>query len=120
MISVPYGTQLSFWDDYPSEHDIVFSITYCVQGCPFSGVYEARDKGTTIFSQRFGDELKDPAKYLITIKKDFYTSWGDRLYHYIADDQWEALSKITELTGKRPLWKMGYADERLPSNYGGH
>ena len=120
--SVPYGTQLSFWDDMyvPDDKSIVFDITYCQCGCPFNGVYEARDKESTMFVQPFGREKLAPSKYLITIKPDFPIHAGDRVHHYIVDDQWESFAKIKELTGRNPLWRMSDVDERLPSNYSSH
>jgi len=115
---VPYGTQLSFWEDHPSERDIVFSVTYCQHGCPFNGVHEARDKESTVFVQRFGRELEEPAKYVLVVKQDFFTHLGDKLACYIMDDQWEAYAKITELTGRRPLWRMSITDEHRASGVG--
>jgi hypothetical protein len=122
MTEIPYGTQLSFWDNMylPYDKSIVFSVTYCQHGCPFNGVYEARDKKSTMFVQRFGRELTDTAKYLITVKQDFPTHLGDKVHHHIVHDQWESFEKIKELTGRHPLWRMSDADERLPSNLGGH
>ena len=114
---IPYGTQLSFWEDYPSSTNIVFSITYCQRGCPFNGVYEARDKNTTIYAQMFGGPLKEPTKYLLAVQKDSPRNLNDRAYYYIADNQWEGLDKIHKLTGRHPLWRMSPADEYLPSNY---
>jgi len=115
-----YGTQLSFWDDYSLEYNIVFDITYCQPGCPFNGVYEARGNGVTIYAQLFGSALAEPTKYLLAVQKDAPRSLIDRVYYYIANDQWEASAKITELTGRTPLWRMSLEDQQLPSNLGGH
>ena len=41
MTTIPYGTQLSLWDDIPTSLDIVFRPTFCMNGCSFNGVYEA-------------------------------------------------------------------------------
>jgi len=113
---MPYGTQLSLWEDYPSAKDIVFSITQCVHGCPFDGVYEAKDKGTTVFFQQFGRDVMEPSKYLLAVRKDFSPYWSGRMDYYIANDQWEAFAKIRELTGRNSLWRN---DQYLPSNAGG-
>jgi len=120
MTTIPYGTQLSFFDDLPYDQNIVFDIKYCQHDCPFNGVYEARDKESTIFAQRFGRELINPAKYLITVKPDFPIHLGDSVHHYIVDDQGDSYDKIMELTGRSPLWRMSKADQHLPSNLGGH
>lgn len=124
-----YGTQLSFLDDPEinksialAEHitssNIVFDITYCLRGCPFHGVYEARGDNVTIYAQQFGTAVGEPTKYLLTVKKDNPRSWNDRFHYYIADDQWDAYAKITELTGRFPLWRMSREDEYLPTTYG--
>ncbi len=115
---IPYGTQLSFWEDYPSSTNIVFDITYCQQGCPFNGVYEARDNGTTVFAQQFGFALQEPTKYLLAVQKDKATSWSDKITYYITEDMWEGFKKIEELTGRYPLWRMSTDDGYFPSNYG--
>ena len=116
---IPYGTQLSLWDDMylPYDKNIVFTVTYCQHGCPFNGVYEARDKESTVFAQQFGLALQEPIKYLLTVRKDKAISWGDRITYYIAEDMWEAFRKIKELTGRNPLWRMSDEDEHLSSNF---
>ena len=116
-VSMPYGTQLSFWDDDSSERNIVFSITYWQHGCPCNGIYEARDKETTIFAQQFESAVREPTKYLLAVQKHKPRTLSERLHYYIADDQWEAYAKISDLTGRSPLWRMDTDDLYLPSNY---
>ena len=116
--AIPYGTQLSSFDDLSYDQNIVFEIKYCQQGCPFNGTYEARDKESTVFFQGFGGGLVDPVKYLITVKQDFPTRWGNKAHYYIVHDRWESFDKIRELTGRDPLWKMSESDQNLPSNPG--
>lgn len=124
MEEIPYGTQLAFWEDYPSEENIIFDVTYCVNGCPFDSAFEAKGDGTRIFVQQFRrpfiSGVLEPTKYLLAVYKETAHRWSDRTSYYIANDYWEVIYYVKDLTGRYPLWRMSKADQDLPSNMGGH
>ena len=111
------GTQLSFWNDVPANEFIVFDGTYCYDDCPSNEIYQARGRECTIFVQPFSSNtMWEPSKWLITILKDFPRFAEDRTWHCIEDDIWKAFSKIKELTGRTPTWRLFLAQENIPPN----
>ena len=117
MPDIPYGTQLSFWNDLPSSTEIIFEPTYCVKGCPFNDVYEARGDGFTIYVQQFGTAVMEPTKYLLAVQKDKARYRNEKVHYEVKEDEWSAFRRIEALTGKYPMWRMGRDAQDLPSNY---
>jgi len=117
--SIPYGTQLTLWEGFIEDSEIVFEGTYCSEGCPFNTMYRARGKECTVYVKSFSKELlSEPLKWLIIIEEDFPTFSHQKLVFYIEDDQWEAYKKIKDLTGRSPMWRLYEDHQNIPTRFG--
>ena len=119
-MSIPFGTQLSFWDDWrETNKKLIFSLQYCVENCMFDGVYQAKFHGNNIFAYEFGNNSN--RKWLVCVQyrnenRDDLGHYGTE--NYILEDMWEAFRKIEEVSGMNAQWRLPSYASDVPSMIG--